>query len=282
MWDPRDARTFLFVPGSRPDRFDRAAASGADVVILDLEDAVESAAKESARSEVGAWLAGGASGIVRLNAHGTPWYAGDCDVLAGVPGLAGVMLPKAEDPAALADLSARLGGDVPIVALVETAVGVRGASRVAAASGVVRLAFGSVDLAVDLGCDHSRDALLLARSALVVASRAAGLPAPVDGVTTDLDDASVAGDDARYARSLGFGGKLCIHPRQLEPVSSAFAPTPAEVAWATRVAAAAADGRAQRVDGAMVDRPVLERARRILSQQPDLPAVPTPTDMETA
>ncbi len=275
MRDLREARTFLFVPGSRPDRFARAADSGAEQVILDLEDAVEPDVKDSAREAVCAWLASGGQGIVRVNAASTPWFREDCEAIAGAAGLAGVMLPKSEDPAVIAELARLLGPARPVVALVETALGIRDADAIAAAIGVARIAFGSVDFSTDIGCSHTREPLLLARSTLVRASRAAGIAAPVDGVTTDLDDETAAADDARYARTLGFRGKLCIHPRQLAPVVAAFRPTDGEVAWATRVVDAASDGSAQRVDGQMVDRPVLDRARQMLADSSD------PTDKET-
>jgi len=257
------ARSWLFVPGDRAERFGKATASGADAAICDLEDAVAPGAKDRARADVATWLGEGGSACVRVNATGTAWGDDDVAALRGVPGLVAVVVPKAEDPAALTSVADALG--VPVVALVETALGVHRVHDVAAARGVSRLAFGSIDYALDLWCSEDDAALLFARSALVLASRLAGLPAPVDGVTTDLDDEEAAGADARTARRLGFGGKLCIHPRQVGVVNAAMAPSATEVSRAARVLDAA-DGsqEAVRVDGQMVDRPVVERAREVL------------------
>jgi len=256
------ARSWLFVPGDRPDRYDKAAHSGADVVICDLEDAVAPADKDAARADVAAWLAGGGSACVRVNATNTSWGPDDVAALRAQPGLLAVLVPKAEDPAALTAVADAL--DVPVVALVESALGVYRADDIAAAPGVARLAFGSLDYALDLSCGVDDDALLHARSVLVLASRLAGLPAPVDGVTTDLDDDAAVGVAARTARRLGFGGTLCIHPRQVGPVNAVMAPSTAEAEYATQVLAAAGKGRAVRMDGQMVDAPVVQRARQVL------------------
>lgn len=252
-------RAPLFVPANRPERFAKAAASGADAVILDLEDAVAADAKDAARAALEVAFTG-LPVIVRINAHGTPWHDAD---MAAVSALrpAAVILPKAEDGAVVAAVVAALGG-VPVIALVETARGLANARAIAAA-GVARLAFGSVDFCADLGCAHLREVLLPARSELVLASRLAGIAAPLDGVTVQLDDLSASHDDAAHARALGMTGKLCIHPRQVAEVTRAFAPTEQEIDWARRVLASG-DGAAS-VDGAMVDEPVRIRARAILA-----------------
>ena len=259
------ARSLLFVPGTRPDRFAKAARSGADLVVIDLEDAVPEADKGTAREAVAAWLDAGAA-AVRVNALGSAHHAADIAAIAGTGGLAAVVVPMADDPAGLSELAHRLGSDVPVVALVETALGVHRAHDIAAATGIRRLAFGHLDLAADIGSSTDDTAMLLARATLVLASRVAGLPGPVDGTTTALDDPAAAGADARRARALGFTGKLCIHPSQVAPVNAAFGPTEDEVAWARRVVQAAAPGGAVRVDGEMVDAPVLLRARRLLAE----------------
>ncbi|WP_404800128.1 HpcH/HpaI aldolase/citrate lyase family protein [Amycolatopsis eburnea] len=251
------ASTFLFVPGDRRDRFGKAAASGADVVVLDLEDAVAPGDKDAAREDARGWLAAGGRGVVRINAAGTKWFEADAELVRAAQ--APVMLPKTEQPAVLAELTG-----LPVIALVETALGVENARAFAAAPGVARLAFGSVDLAAQLGVAHDdRAAMDPARSRLVLASAAAGLPAPIDGVTTRLDDLARAGEDARRARRLGFGGKLCVHPRQVEPVRTAFAPTTSELAWARRIVKTAGLSAAA-IDGQLVDKPVVDRARRLL------------------
>ena len=253
-------RAPLFVPANRPERFAKAAASGADAVILDLEDAVAADAKDAARAALATDFTD-LPVIVRINAIGTPWHADD---LAAVARLrpAAVMLPKAEDADRVASVAAQTR--LPVIALVETARGLAHARTIAAAPGVARIAFGSVDFCADLGCAHLREVLLPARSELVLASRLAGIAAPIDGVTVQLDDLSVSHDDAAHARALGMTGKLCIHPRQIAEVRCAFAPTEAEIDWARRVLASG-DG-AVSVDGAMVDEPVRIRARAILAE----------------
>lgn len=248
-----DARSFLFVPGDRPDRFAKAAAAGADVVVLDLEDAVAPAAKEAARAHVVAWLAEGHTAVVRVNAAGTPWHADD---VAAVRDAAAVMVPKAEWPSDLDGLPS-------VLPLVETARGIAAATDLCGVATVVRPVFGSIDLAAELGVDPlSRTALLHARSALVLAAAAAGCAPPVDGVTMALSDVDAVRDDTRHAVELGFTGKLCVHPRQVPVVHEAFRPSEDEIAWA-RTVLTAGDG-VTAVGGQMVDRPVSLRAERLL------------------
>lgn len=257
------ARTVLFVPGDRPERFDRAAASGADLVVVDLEDAVAARTKDAARENAAAWLAENPGGV-RINAAGTDWFEADVAAVSTRPCV--VMVPKAASRDVLEDLAGRLAPGSAILALVETAAGVTGAVAVAAADGVARLAFGSFDLAAELGVSpDDRDAMAWSRGALVVASAAAGLPGPLDGVTGDIGDEVVLRDDVAAAARMGFTGKLCIHPRQVPLVHEALAPSEADLAWAREVVAAAAGGGVTAVAGRMVDRPVVERARRLLA-----------------
>lgn len=265
---PEQARTLLFVPGSSPERFEKAAGSGADLVVVDLEDAVAGHDKAAARENVVAWLRTGGRAAVRVNADGSPHHDEDVSALTGLPGLLAMMLPMADDPAALAGLHARLGPGVALVPLVETATGLLSALDLGRAPGVVRLAFGHLDFAADVDADTGAEAMLMARSALVVASRAAGLPGPVDGVTTVLDDADVVRAETLSSRRLGFTGKLCVHPRQVGPVNEAMSPSEEQVAWARRVLDAAVSGVA-RLDGQMVDAPVIARARAVVSRIPD-------------
>ena len=175
------------------------------------------------------------------------------------------MLPKASSDgvAAVVDL---LGEQTRVLALVETAAGIMQAASICAVPQVFRLAFGSIDFSTEVGvAADDREALLHARSVLVLASVAAGLAPPLDGVTTDLTSGAPARSDAAYASRLGFTGKLCIHPVQVEPVNSAFEPEPAQLEWARAVIEGSAGG-ASKVDGHMVDAPVLERARRLLDR----------------
>lgn len=257
-------RSYLFVPGDRAERIGKACASGADAVVVDLEDAVAPGSKGAARDAVAGALDAAQPVVLRINSIDTAWFADDARLCAH-PGVAAVMLPKAYAADSVAALRAACGGK-PVLALVETAAGIAGLAELAAA-GIARLAFGSIDFQLDLDIADDDLALLPFRMQLVLASRLAGLPPPVDGVTTALDDTARIDADARRARALGFGAKLCIHPKQVAIVNAAFSPTAAELAWARRVvdAAAAADGAAVAVDGKMVDAPVLMRARRLLA-----------------
>ena len=266
------ARSLLFVPGNRPDRFAKAAATAADLVIVDLEDAVPQEDKAAARDAVATWLSADGRAAVRVNGTKSVHYQPDVAALAGLTGLQAVVVPMADDAVALAALHQRLGQEVEIVALIETALGVVRAVELASTPGVSRLAFGNLDFAADIDSSAGDEALLMARSTLVVASRAAGLPGPVDGVTTALDDPEVSGSDAIRARGLGFAGKLCIHPSQVDAVNAAFTPSLDEIAWAHRIIDASAIGGAGgvvRVDGHMVDAPVILKADAILTRAKD-------------
>ncbi|WP_181313125.1 HpcH/HpaI aldolase/citrate lyase family protein [Nocardioides campestrisoli] len=262
------AATLLFVPGDRPERFAKAVAAGADLVVLDLEDAVASADKAAARVAVTDWLATATGACaVRINADPAE-RAADVAALAALPASTPVtvVVAKAEQPGDLAALLAALPAGSTAVALVETARGVLAAAALAEVPGVVRLAIGTFDLAAELGIDPEDDeALAPSRGALVLASAAAGLAGPVDGVTGAVDDAELLTADTTRSRRRGFAGKLCIHPRQVPVVRAGFAPSAAEVAWAERVLASAQDGALAVVDGRMVDKPVVDRARRVLA-----------------
>jgi citrate lyase subunit beta/citryl-CoA lyase len=246
----------LFVPGHRIDRILKAAASGADAVIIDLEDAVPDDQKEAARGALAGALPPFPT-YIRVNGDQTRWHADDLLAAAKLP-IAGVILPKAE----MGDAIACWTGPHPLIALIESARGLADARIIAALPFVERLAFGSVDFCADLGCAHAREPLLAARLEIVLASRLAGIEQPLDGVTLSTSDAEEAESDARYAADLGFGGKLCIHPKQIAPVLHGFAPGAVELVWAQRIADG--EGGAVAVDGAMVDAPVRERAHAIL------------------
>lgn len=257
------ARSLLFVPGNRPERFAKAVGAGADVVIVDLEDAVGPSDKVAARDHVADWLVAGNVAMVRINASGTPWHDADVELVQrfAVP----AMLAKAESP----EQVSRVAGDsrVPVVPLIETAAGVLNAAAVSAAPGVVRTAFGSIDLATELGVSpEDREALLFARSSLVFGAAAARVAPPIDGVTTALTDPDVLASDVRYATRVGLTGKLCIHPAQVPAVHELLAPSAEDLDWAQRVLAAVGpDGSATSLDGKMIDTPVIERARRLLA-----------------
>jgi citrate lyase subunit beta/citryl-CoA lyase len=266
-------RAPLFVPATAAARHARAFGSGADAVIVDLEDAVAPAQKEAARAALAAALAHrveGCRAIVRINSPATAFGAADLEAVAALdPGAApdALMVPKA-DPDSVAEAAA---AGIPIIALAETAAGILAAAETAARPGVALLMLGPVDLAAELGCRESAagEELLFARGQLVLAAAAAGLPAPIDGPCLQPRDPEALGLELARARRLGFGGKACIHPAQVEPTLRAFAPSEAELAWAERILAAWEEGSGERgvfvLDGEMVDLPVLTRARRILA-----------------
>lgn len=260
-------RSYLFVPADRPERLEKALASGADVVVLDLEDAVAPASKAAARDQLSSALRPDRPVVVRVNGVDTPWFQDDI-ALAAHPGVQAVMLPKSESADSVRLVHENSGGK-PVLALVETALGLHNVHEIAFGMGVARLVFGSIDFQFDLDIpvddEHS---LLWFRSQLVLASRVAQLPAPVDGVSTQWDDQVALRGDALRSRSLGFGAKLCIHPKQIAIVNSALTPGSQEIEWARRVleASAKAQGAAFAVDGKMVDLPVLRRAQRLIEQ----------------
>lgn len=270
---------WLFVPGTRPDRFAKAHAAGARAVILDLEDAVAAPDKDHARRQVAQALRAPASvgdetnaasppqSWVRVNGAGSPWFFDDLNAIAGANALAGVLLSKAEHSHDLKLIGERLG--VPVIPLVESVLGLRNRHELASVDGVTTLAFGSIDYALDLGVAPESMACSYARWQVVEAARFAGVEGPIDGVTADFSDDDLVSKEARVARAEGCGGKLCIHPRQVPLVSAAFAPTAEELAWAARVVSAWGDGRAVALDGQMLDAPVVAGARQLLEKTPE-------------
>lgn len=340
----RRARTWLFVPGNRPERFAKAVAAGPGVVVLDLEDAVSPQDKHAARQAVSAWLmqqrqqqatqdatlASCTRLAVRINAIGTPWFEADLAMLRlletppqssthtapSTPGastskadrastqgsaLDAVLCPKAR---AHEIAAAGLPSTLALVPIVESAAGMMEVSAIAALPRVQRLAFGALDLALELDLQLDADALLDADAVcapylaqLVLCSRAAGLGAPLAGVFPRLHDPQGLQRSAQRARARGCGGMLVIHPNQVAVVEEAFTPSAEELAWARRVLEAAAQhglvtdthaangahaphatdschainpvqvtapGGALSVDGAMVDAPLIARAMRIV------------------
>lgn len=257
--------SYLFAPGHRPDRFDKALGAGADVVILDLEDAVPPTEKTAARDAVANWLSADKPVALRVNSSDSPLFADDI-ALCAHPGVMAVVLPKAATLDELAQL--RAAGARRLLPLIETGAGFANATALAGGTGVDRLLFGSIDFSVDLGIEGDERELDYFRSQLVLASRLANAQPPVDGVTTAIDDTAVLERETLRGKRFGFGGKLCIHPRQLAVVHAAYLPSDAEVDWAHRVltAAAAAKGGAVAVDGKMVDKPVIIKAERIVQQ----------------
>jgi citrate lyase subunit beta/citryl-CoA lyase len=268
------ASTWLFVPGNRPDRFNKAMASGADVVIFDLEDAVAASEKTDARRAVGLALTQPSKdvysecmhGVVRVNSLPELLEADldDLKEVLKVPshGLRGVMVPKVEDPSQVAYVVEALG-DIPVIPLIETALGIVNVNAIAFATGVSRMAFGAVDFARDVDATH-RSLFDSARAQIVIASAAAGLVAPIDSPCVSIRDQKVIKRETKRAAACGFTAKMCIHPEQLDTVMRGLYPSKEQVAWAVRVVEL--EGGATQLDGEMIDKPVVDRAKRILQR----------------
>jgi citrate lyase subunit beta/citryl-CoA lyase len=253
----------LFVPASRPDRFEKAANSGADVLIVDLEDAVPPKSKDQARENLR--LAQGLEipVFVRCNGEGTPWHDADLGALAKL-GFNRVCAPKVENAQVIDVMASRLGEDLEVLAQIETARGVERAGEIAAHARVRQLAFGPADFFLDLGVAPSDAMTQHVLCRLAIASRAAGKAAPLDGPSFAVNDHDALERACGQALACGAGGKLCIHPSQTAVVLEQFMPNAAQIAWAERVVAADLDGAAQIVDGLMIDAPVVAQARAIL------------------
>ncbi|GAA4336663.1 CoA ester lyase [Variovorax defluvii] len=270
------ARTFLFVPGNRPERFEKALRSGADAIVIDLEDAVPHAEKAAAREAIGArWAQLDRQAVplvLRINPADTPLGLQDLEWLRGLGAPAAVMVPKAESPEVLSQVAVRLPGTA-ILPLVETAAGYAAVHALAGAPQVLRLVVGHIDFMADTGvrCTEGEPELLPLRFAVNIATRLNRLAPAVDGVTVDIGNDALLRADTQRALNLGFGAKLCIHPRQVAVVHEALSPSAEEIAWAERVLAAdaASGGAAVQLDGKMVDLPVVLQARRTMARLGD-------------
>jgi len=265
-------RSLLFCPANDERKLTKALDAGATLAVADLEDAIAPSEKERARKDLRRVVGEDPrtpNGLaIRVNDLAGPDAAADLELVREL-GPAAVVVPKA----AAATLAAAAPGLPPIVAIVETPAGLQECAAIARVSGVKALLLGGVDLALALRLGGRADGLdlLFARSRLVVDSAAAGIDPPLDGVFTAVGDLDGLRAEAELVRSLGFGGKACIHPAHLETIHEAFSPGEAEATWARRVVeafdGAAAEGSgAISVDGEMVDLPVAERARAILAE----------------
>ncbi|MFC3607205.1 HpcH/HpaI aldolase/citrate lyase family protein [Stutzerimonas tarimensis] len=263
-------RTALFVPASRPERIPKALAAGADAVIVDLEDAVEEALKEQARAHLDAFLNASPEALVlvRINSAGHHGHDADLALCRRHAGIAAVLLPKVESPEQVAKVAAT---GKPVWPIIESVQGLLALQAIAAAQGVERLSFGALDLGLDLGLSSGTAAaerlLDQARYAILVATRSAQLAPPLDSVFPVIGDHEGLRQVTRNARDMGFGGLLCIHPGQVGAVHDTLMPNPEELNWAHRVLTTGATGKGVFVvDGAMVDAPVIGRARRLIER----------------
>lgn len=258
--EPRYARTWLLVNATRTELFDVAAASRADQVVLDLEDAVDPSHKDSARDDAVRWLTDGGQAFVRINDVTTPHWRDDVDALKGVPNLLGVMLAKTEAGEQVEATYHALGGQTPVVALCESALGIEEAREIACARGTFRLAFGSGDYRRDTGASAEDLAMAYPRSRLVIASAIGKLPGPIDGPTTggghpELREASSVGV------AMGMMGKLCLDAEQSNVINEVMSPNVSDATWARDFIENFEKSGGVVRDGS--DLPRLGRARRI-------------------
>jgi len=276
-------RSFLFAPGNHARKVMKVFDCGADHVILDLEDAVAKAEKVATRALVVEALnrprRGGA--YIRVNAFNTEFCYGDAVAVVG-PGLDGIILPMAESREQLVAFDWLVGsiererglppGGIDIIPIIETGKGIANARTIAAAgTRVKRMAFGAGDYTLDMNMEWTlaESELEHARAELAVASRAAGLEAPIDTVWVHINDLEGLARSAKRARQLGFQGKMCIYPTQVERVNGAFTPTEKEIAFARRVVAAFEQAEREgsssiQLDGFFIDYPIVYKAQRTL------------------
>lgn len=268
-----DARSLLFVPANRPERFAKAFASGTDAVILDLEDSVplqsKSDACEAIKSSWPSFQGSTVSVVIRINSPDTDRGLKDLAELQGLPGLSGLMVPKCETAASLNLVTQAMPG-VCTLPIVESAAGYLALAEIALAPGVCRLVVGHIDFLADTGMMFSDDQRELDTLRFQVAmwSRRANLAPAVDSVTASVDDEKLIRLDTERAIRFGFGAKLCIHPKQVSVVNGALSPSVDQIDWARRVLDAidGSKGSAVQLDGKMIDLPVVLQARRLLAR----------------
>jgi citrate lyase subunit beta/citryl-CoA lyase len=277
---PRRLRSLLFAPAVRPDLLRKMPHTGADAIVIDLEDATPPDAKDTGRVEMRsavADLAGQLPILVRVNDDTTPWHDDDLDSLP-TEGLAGIVMPKIETIAGLDSLAAQLndrGLDMPVIGGVETALGVADARPLLAHDVVSAAYFGAEDFIADLGGVRtaSNDEVAYARAQVALAGRLADVTV-IDQIVADFTDDDRCRRECLQARAMGYGGKLCIHPSQVAIANEAFLPSSEEIDRARRLLEAYDDAKAQGVasvafEGQMVDEPVARQARRVLAQADD-------------
>lgn len=255
----RLSRSWLLTSAADPSVFPPALASEADSVVFDIEDAIPAEGKEQARRNVVEAFEAGASAWVRINDITTPYWEQDLAALSRVGHLRGIMLAKTEHPDHITKTAMMAPAGTPVVALIESAVGIMNANDIARAPGVFRLAFGVGDFRRDTGVSADPMALAFARSSLVVASRVGELPGPIDGPTVGAADEELA-DACAVTQSMGMTGKLCLDPRQTDGINRNLAPSEQEITWARELITQHDSGHVVG-DGSYLPR--LARARKV-------------------
>ncbi|MFC7403250.1 HpcH/HpaI aldolase/citrate lyase family protein [Citricoccus sp. GCM10030269] len=254
------SRSWLLVNAAKPEDFAPGLASEADSVLFDMEAAVPAKQKDAARANVMEALNGGMSAWVRINDIGTDDWAKDLEALSGAEGLRGVMLALAEEPEQVTLTAMRLRAGTPVIALIESAVGLDNATAVAKAPGTFRLAFGTNDFRKDTGISDDPMAMAYARSRLVIASRVGKLPGAIDGPPGVADPNDAVVETSRTTQSMGMTGRLCLNREQVDSINLALSPSEDEVAWAVDMLQAHEAG-ASVGDGSYLPR--LARAQKI-------------------
>ncbi|UUS64530.1 MULTISPECIES: CoA ester lyase [unclassified Acinetobacter] len=263
----KSARSYLFVPANRIERFEKALNTDADAVIIDLEDAVPFDLKQSSRDALAAWLQDHPEHqvMIRVNSSQTEWFLADIE-LAKFPNVSAIVLPKAETSAEIeAVLKIR---DIGIFPLIETPQGFANVRQIACTKHVIALMFGTIDFQLEMNMNGGYLELLSFRNEIVLASQLAKIQAPVDGVTVDFKDEDLIQLETQQAKNLGFAGKLCIHPNQVNLVNQTFNPSAQEITWANQIMQAVADAKGQAVslNGKMIDLPVILQAQKIIDR----------------
>lgn len=254
------SRSWLLVNAARPEDFAPGLASEADSVLFDLEAAVPDGKKDTARQSVVEALNGGMDAWVRINGIDTDEWPKDLEALSGAPGLRGVMLAMAEEPEQVTLTAMRLRAGTPVIALIETALGLENATAVARAPGTFRLAFGTNDFRKDTGISDDPMAMAYARSRLVIASRVGKLPGAIDGPPAVADSEDAVVRTSRTTASMGMTGRLCLNRDQVDSINLALSPSEDEVSWAVEMLQAHQAG-ASVGDGSYLPR--LARAQKI-------------------
>lgn len=272
-------KVFLFVPGDSQKKIQKALSSNADAIIIDLEDAVVEQEKESARNTLLTMLKDvpvnetGPKIFIRINSFKTNWGMDDLNLVNKLNNIKGIMIPKCEDKESILVTTENLRGDVKIIPLIETAAGVMNVESVLKSHpAVTRVAFGSVDFALDLGVDWSSagNERTYAMSKLVLTSKAFGAQPPIDAVFPIIDDKEAFIEDTRKGKQVGFFGKLIIHPKHIDWVTEVYAPNPEQIEWSLKVIDVFENSNnigAIDLDGKLVDLPMYLLAKRLIASK---------------
>lgn len=256
----------LFVPAHKTDLYAKAENSAADAIFLDLEDAVSNLEKDAARQGL---LAArdhiNKAVAVRINDRRSAFFHADCDAVKAAS-ITTIILPKCEGADDITALRDHFGDHLCIMAMIESVKGLSSIDDILSQQAISGVIFGNLDFALDCGLAPTRNALAYARGHIVTKARLHNSPAPLDGISPDFTDLSLLQSDLLYAKEMGFGGRLCIHPNQTDATIAAFSPSKEEIARAKAILEAAHGHSVAQYEGKMIDKPVLEAAKRLLKR----------------